>query len=128
MDSTQLTVARGDGVSIKVVATYPEAIAEQSIAVGDPYPLSGKAVYFTARNRFNEASTVTPVIAKTVGSGITIRSSPNGHIADIAIASVDTESLTQKKLFWDVRVKPSGQDPITIAEGTLGIVPNATRL
>lgn len=128
MDSTRLEVPRGDGVTIKVTAAYPDAVPEQNVDAGDPYPLSGKTLYFTARNRFNEASTVVPVFAKTTGSGITVRSDPNDHIADITIASDDTEDLAVKKLYWDFRSKAGSADPITLAEGVLVILPNATRI
>lgn len=121
-------MARGDGRVVQVTATYPEAVPQLDIEAGDPYPLNDKDVYFTARRKFGEAATVAPVIAKTKGSGIAVRSSPDEHIADISITSDDTEDLSLKKLYWDVRAKPVGQDPLTVAEGVLLIVPNATRL
>lgn len=123
-----LTMARGDRRTIKIVATYPEAIPEQSIVAGDPYPLTGKTVYFTARKKYKE--TIAPLIAKTslTSGGITVRANPNTHIADILLVSDDTESLTIEELNCDVRAEPSTGEPITIAEGTLTIRGNATRL
>ncbi len=130
MSDFQLLIARGDGRTIKIVATYPAAIPEQSIAAGAPYPLDNKTVYFTARKSYREAATVTPVIAKTnlTGGGIVVRVSPNTHIADVSITSANTENLTVNKLYCDVRAKASGGDPVTVAEGTLSIRANATRL
>lgn len=128
MEQTTIAIARGDGRIIEVTATYPIDIPLQGITAGDPYPLDDKTVYFTARNKYNEAATITPVIAKTSGSGITALAAPNNHIANITITSDDTEDLTQKKLFWDLRAKPTGQDPITLAEGPFVIGPNSTRI
>ncbi len=125
-----LTMARGDGRTIKIVATYPEAIPEQNIAVGDPYSLAGKTVYFTARKAYKEKITTLPLIAKTslASGGITVRATPNTHIADIVLVSDDTEALTVSVLNFDVRAQVAGGEPITIAEGTLTIRGNATRL
>jgi hypothetical protein len=128
MEQTTIEIARGDGRVIEVTATWPIDIPVQNITAGDPYPLDSGTTYFTARNKYNEATTITPVIAKTTGSGITVRAAPNNHIADVTITSADTENLTQKRLFWDVRHKPTGQDPLTLAEGVFRIDPNSTRI
>ncbi len=120
-------MARGDTHTIKITATFPEAIPEQSIAAGASFPLSGKTVYFTAKRSYQDTDDTIVVFKKTTTSGITVRANPNQHIADVAIAKVDTESLYGgTTLYCDCRVK-DGTNIWTVAKGTITITDNATR-
>lgn len=120
---------RGDGRTIKITATYREAIPEQNIGVGDPFPLNDKTVYFTAKRKYSEPDDTTAIFKKTTGGGgITVRSSPNNHIADVSVVKADTEALERATtLACDCRAKAAGADPITVAKGTLTVSLNATR-
>lgn len=124
-----LQMARGDTRTIKITATYPAAIPEQNIAAGDPFPLNDKTVYFTARlKQFAAPDTQIAFAKRTGGQGITVRSSPNNHIADVAIATADTEGYAAStNLAADCRTKDGSGNLWTVWRGTITIGANATR-
>ena len=118
-------IYRGDDRTIRITATYPEAIPEQGIEVDDPYPLDGVDLYFTAKYKtsFPDADAV---FQKTSDDGITVRDSPNEHIADIQITAEDTEAMVKgKTLVCDVQVM--GPQTWTIWKGYLPVYEDVTR-
>jgi hypothetical protein len=119
-------IYRGDDRAITVTATYPEAIPEQDIEAGDPYPLDGVTLYFTAKytTKFSDEEAV---FQKTSEDGITVRAAPNDHIADIQIAAEDTEGMAKgKTLVCDVQAM--GTQTWTIWKGLLPVYEDVTRV
>jgi hypothetical protein len=119
-------IHRGDDRTIKVTATYPEAIPEQDIEAGDPYPLDGVPLYFTAKYKTTDED-VDAVFQKTSTAGaIVARAAPDNHICDIEIAAEDTEGMEKgKDLICDVQVM--GTQTWTIWKGILPIFDDVTR-
>jgi hypothetical protein len=118
-------IYRGDDRTIRITATYPEAIPEQDIEADDPYPLDGVDLYFTAKYK-TSASDEDAVFQKTSDDGITVRASPNEHIADIQITAEDTEAMVKgKTLVCDVQVM--GPQTWTIWKGLLPVYEDVTR-
>ena len=118
-------IYRGDDRTIRITATYPEAIPEQGIEVDDPYPLDGVDLFFTAKYKTSFADE-DAVFQKTSDDGITVRDSPNEHIADIQITAEDTEAMVKgKTLVCDVQVM--GAQTWTIWKGYLPVYEDVTR-
>lgn len=124
-----LEMDRGDGRTITITATYPEAIPAEGIAVGDPLPLGGKAVYFTAKASLVQDDDSGALFKKTTSDGITVRADPNDHICDIVLQEPDTEGVRVTKEFYcDCRVLDATVgSPWTVAKGMLKVRENVTR-
>lgn len=123
-----LEMDRGDTRTIVVTATYPEAIPEQTIAVGDPLPLGDKTVYFTAKPSLTADDDSLALFKKTTGTGITVRSDPDDNICDVEIDTADTESVKNTKTFYcDCRVADGVGNLWTVAKGKLAVGENITR-
>jgi hypothetical protein len=122
---TLAPIYRGDDRTIKITATYPEAIPDQDIEAGDPYPLGGLTLYFTAK--FTAASVDEDALfQKTSTDGITVRASPNDHIADVEITAEDTEMMEEgSTLICDVQAM--GAQTWTIWKGYLPVYEDVTR-
>ena len=118
-------IHRGDDRTIRITATYPEAIPEQGIEVDDPYPLDGADLYFTAKYKTRDLD-AEAVFQKTSDDGITVREPPNEHICDVQIAAEDTEGMERgKTLVCDVQVM--GPQTWTIWKGYLPVYEDVTR-
>lgn len=120
-------ITRGDGRTLTITATYPEAIPGQNIAAGNPYPLTGKTIWFTAKRRISDAD-ADAVISKKTGAGIEVLAGQTNK-ARITINATDTDDLPDQTvtLACDVQVKEPGKDPWTVAEGRLRVRPDVTR-
>lgn len=123
------SMTRGDDRTIKITATYPEAIPESGIAAGDPYPLGDKQIWFTAKYRTRGVPDSDAVFQKTsdlAPGGITVRANPNDHIADVDIDPEDTADMPKAAtLICDVQAK--GAATWTVWKGYLPIVEDVTR-
>lgn len=118
-------IYRGDDRTIKITATYPEAIPDQDIEAGDPFSLDGLELFFTAKHKTVETD-AEAVFQKTSEDGITVREAPNNHIADIQIAAEDTETMEKgKTLICDVQAM--GSQTWTIWKGYLPVYDDVTR-
>lgn len=128
MDDFSLNLKRGDDRVLVLTATYPEAIPEQEIQAGDVFSLAGKDIWVTAKRNIHD-SDIDAVFQKTVGDGITLRPSPNEHIADVSIDAADTVDLPYGDitLICDAQVKTQDDKTWTIASGTILVSPDITR-
>ena len=123
---TRDPIYRGDDRTIRITATYPEAIPEQGIEVDDPYPLDGVDLYFTAKYKmsFPDADAV---FQKTSDDGITVRDSPNEHIADIQYNRRGHRGYGQGQAAADVSRQVMGPQTWTIWKGYLPVYEDVTR-
>jgi hypothetical protein len=115
-------IKRGDDRSLTITATYPADHAN----AGDPYDLTGdKVVWFTAKRHLSDADE-DAVILKETGEGISVLSPTN--TARVQIDAADTVGLPDQEIVlqFDVQVK-DGTEVITIADGTLSVLPDVTR-
>lgn len=119
-----LEMTRGDDRILKLTATWPEALPP-SIAQGDPYDLSGKALWFTAKLRKTDAD-ANAVFQKTHLSGISVNPQKSNE-ARIEIKGSDTASLTKDAVLeCDAQVK-DGEKVFTVASGKLRVKTDVTR-
>jgi len=108
---------RGDDREIVIEAVYPEDVPGEGITAGDPYPLAGATVWFTAES-------LRAAIAKKSGAGI----ATSGNIATISIDATDTDNLPGRADFeWDVQIRTAGGKIHTMAKGNLTVMPDITR-
>lgn len=128
MSDFSLQLKHGDDRVLILTATYPEAISEQDIAAGDPFPLTNKELWVTAK-RSERDSDEDAVFQKTTADGITIRANPNEHIAEVAIDAADTASLPYGTitLVCDAQVKTEDDKTWTMASGKIVVSPDVTR-
>ncbi len=117
-------MTRGDTRKIRIIATWPVAVPEAGIAAGDPFPLEGLTLRFTARRKIKDE---TPQFAKSNGAGITA----TGNVAEILILPADTVSLMIKEtvnLVCDLEVTTAAGEVWTIWSGELPVRPDVTRM
>jgi hypothetical protein len=123
------TFARGDDRTLRGTATYPEAIPEQDIEAGDPYPLTGLSVWFTAKHDFSDADEDAVIYATSApGGGITVRPAPDAHVFDVEINGEDTQDLPNRDvvLHCGAQVRTGSGQVWTIARGIIVIEPDPT--
>lgn len=112
-----MEMTRGDDRKIVMEAVYPEDVVEAGVAAGDPYPLDGATVWFTAESPQS-------TIAKKSGAGI----ETSGNLATILIDATDTESLAGPTTYqWDFQIRTAGGKIHTLAKGSLVVRPDITR-
>lgn len=128
MADFDLEIRRGDDRVIVVTATYPEAIPDQDVEQGDPYPLTGKDMWVTGKLGLLDDD-AEAVFQKTNGAGITVRGSPEEHIAEVRLIAADTADLpgSETHLVCDAQVKTEDNEIWTIAFGTLTVLPDVTQ-
>lgn len=108
--SFELTMRRGDERVIEVAVTLN----------GNAQSLAGKGLTFTAKRSFGGAS----VFTKTIGSGITVTNAAAGF-ASILISPSDTSGFAdQVGLVCDLQMDNNPGSPVTIASGTLTVLPD----
>jgi hypothetical protein len=129
MPDFYLVMTRGDDRVATVTAAFPEAIPAQDVAAGDPYPLVGKTVWFTAKRRASDADADAVFQKKTGGGGITVRPSPDEHVAEVEIDAADTAGVSSsgETLFCDVQTKNEDGKVWTVARGHLEVSSDLTR-
>lgn len=126
-------IKRGDGRTFVLVATYPFSIPGEDIQEGDPFPLNGKTVWFTAKRHFDDDDSEA-VIAKKTGEGIEVLPLEAGQTvqnrARITVEPEDTLSLPVRpiKLECDVQVQIGEGDPFTVLEGLIHVKPRAMQV
>jgi hypothetical protein len=114
------TMKRGNDRTLRITAYYPEDVPEVDALEGDPMPLTGRALWFTAKIEKDDPDP--GVFQKTDIAGITPRDAPANNVADVEIARADTLSLTEDAtLYCDVQVRTADNKIHTIAEGTLTV-------
>jgi hypothetical protein len=118
VSSFELDRARGDTVKLLVTATRDDS----------PIDISTSTVYFTAKTSRDLADDATGVIQKVSSAGIEVLDGPSGQ-ALVTIDPEDTEALVQKtKYFCDVQLVEADGTVTTIAEGTLVMHLDVTRI
>jgi hypothetical protein len=116
------TIRRGDTRTFTATATYPPGHPQ----AGQPYPLTGKILYFTAKRSMDEPDSAA-FFMKQVDDGIQVLAPPNDHKARITVNGSDTARLTGERVFvCDLQVIDAGE-PLTLAFGQLRIRPDITR-
>lgn len=117
---------RGDDRVLRVTATYPEDIPP-TIVAGDPYPLKGKMVFFTAKRTVVEPD-ADAIIRKQTGAGIEVDAT-NTNIARVVIDKADTVVLGTREvsLVCDVQVVNESGKTFTVADGYLAVAPDVTQ-
>jgi len=124
----ELEFTAGNDRVATVTCAYPFAIPEQGIEAGDPMPVTGLAMWFTAKH--NEADPDPGVFQKTsgVGEGISARPPPNNHVAEVAFDRSDTLQFIDNgaTLHCDVAVMTADNNLWTVAEGSLTLLPAVT--
>lgn len=124
---SNLTMYRGNDRRILATATYPEDIPDEEITAGDPFPLTGKTVWFTVKKQYSDIDE-DALFQKSTEDGITIRAEPNDNIAEITIDRADTEGIYQDSIFhYDLQTKNEDDKVWTIAEGQLTVEASVTR-
>ncbi len=112
-----ITMFRGDTAKFKIKLTRAGAVEN----------LAGtQNIWFTAKRKFDDTY-AQAIIAKFIGSGITITDTTGG-IADLKISPTDTSSLEPSRvtLVYDVQYKDSALDLWTVASGKMFIVPDVS--
>lgn len=128
MTGEPLKLYRGNDRRILAVATYPEDIPDEDITAGDPFPLSGKTVWFTVKRLYSDIDEDALFQKSTEDNGITIRADPDNNVAEITIDRADTEGIYQDSTFhYDLQTKNEDEKVWTIAEGTLTVEASVTR-
>jgi hypothetical protein len=113
-------IPRGEGKTLRVTTFYPEWHEN----AGEPYPLGGNTVWFTAKRSRSDPDDKAIFRKKNDGGGIGI----SGNVAVVELDAASTLGLTREvKLQCDVQVKEPGRDPWTISEGVLVVHPDVTR-
>ena len=113
-------IPRGEGKILRVTCYYPEWHED----AGQPYPLGGKTVWFTAKRSRSDPDERAIFRKKNDGGGIEVQS----NIALVELDAASTIGLTREvKLECDVQVKEPGRDPWTVAEGVITVYPDVTR-
>ena len=123
----ELSMTRGDSRTLRVMATWPEDVPEAGATEGDPFPLSGKLLIFTAKTstRLPDDDATFQKRSDGASPGIVVGSPTN--TAAIEIETADTDSLEQAKtLVCDLQVI-DGTDIWTVASGTLRVNVDVTR-
>lgn len=88
--------------------TYDLALTDPT---GDPLPLGGASVWFTAKRRPTDADE-DAIIDKAIGSGITVIGDPAEGNLRLELEPADTEDLAAgiQTLYYDVQTKdPAGR-------------------
>ena len=120
MEEFNERMTRGNDRVLIVRASYPEAIPDKNIVKGDPYPLADRDVRFYAMRSW--AADAEGFFEKSSGAsgGITVRSPPRDHEAEVEIARADTLDFeNDTTLFCRVDVLTAANDWWTIAKGSI---------
>lgn len=114
--SVNLTVKRGDTSSFSLAVTQSGAV----------YNLTGASIRFTAKWNYTDADG-SAVFTRTIGSGITIVSAPNGT-ATITFSAANTSSLPAYpvSLYYDVQVTDGSSNIFTVVDGILNVNPDVS--
>ena len=110
MDSTLLEVMRGD------TKTWTLYVEDDD---GNDIDISGYTVFFTAKNNINDSDD-DAVIKKT----ITSHTNPTAGETQIDLTSTDTAVVAN--LVFDIQVKKSTGEIVTITPGILSILQDIT--
>lgn len=111
----QLRQSRGDSVTHSIPLVWN----------GSAYTVpAGVNLLFTAKSLLTDAD-ASAKFQKTSGAGIT--ASTGATSASVEVVHVDTKSLTEKVLFWDIQAQESGGAIKTVAQGTLALDQDVTR-
>src|SRR5215217_6370836 len=86
-------IYRGDDATLKVTASFPQDIPDQGILAGDPYPLTGKEVYFTAKRKIVQTDAEAQFQKSTLTGAIVVRDAPDDHICDVQVDGEDTADM-----------------------------------
>lgn len=125
--SNVLTLYRGNDRVILATATFPEAIVDQGIEAGDPFPLTGKTVWFTVKRLYSDTDEEA-LFQKSTEDGITIREAPDDNVAEITIDRADTADIYKDTEFhYDLQTKNEDGKVWTTAEGKLKVEASVTR-
>jgi hypothetical protein len=109
-------ITRGDDATLTVTIRDTE---------GDPYPLAGKTLWFTAKKKLSDPDEVA-VISKTTGEGIELLGGTGQAV--VRIDAADTANLPNKDttLHCDVQMLDGGK-VWTVVKDTLIVEPDVTR-
>lgn len=99
-----MTKAMIKGITVTITNTFYRDIDKTVIA-----DLTGAVVYFIVKNRPDDLDAAA-IFSKSIGIGITVPTPSNGK-ALVVIAASDTNSLTQKKVYYETFAK--------LADGTI---------
>lgn len=115
--STNFDIPRGDSRDIRVTVTDSET--------GDPLDLTGSTVFFTLKAEIdNDLADSSALIKKDVVS----HTDPTAGKTTIRLLPSETGALTPgEKYPYDIQVKLSGGDVMTIVSGKIRITADVTR-
>jgi hypothetical protein len=118
----------GDSRELEIETAWPEDVPSADAEAGDPYPLEGKTVWFTAK-KSRASPDADALIQKTSEAGGGIEVDPTDtNIAYVTIDSADTEGIsTSDGLYCDVQVKNEADKVFTVWEGRLPIDVDVTQ-
>lgn len=89
-------------------------------SMSPPTSVSGWTITFQVKDSLGGTSRIT----KTVGSGITVASTPKG-VLQVALSASDTSALTAQSYVWDLRRTNSGSNR-ELARGELRLAAGVT--
>jgi hypothetical protein len=116
----------GDSRELEIEAAWPEDVPSAGAEAGDPYPLEGKTVWFTAK-KSRASPDAEALIQKTTEDGIDVDPIDTNK-AYVTIDSADTEGIsTSDGLYCDVQVKNEAGNIFTVWEGRLPISVDVTQ-
>lgn len=118
MSDFAITAKRGDTIDLEVSITRP----------GGPVDLTSVDLWFTGKLRERDADD-DAVFQKTLGAGIAVVGDPVDGVALVTLDPADTDSLLrQTTLYCDVQLVETDGRVTTVADGTLTIELDVTRV
>ena len=114
---TYLSIPRGDDGILDVVVTDRDT--------GDPIDLTGAELTFMVKRDRRDAD-ADAILAKTVGSGITV-AAPTTGIAVVAIDAADTDAATPGACWWELQSVDVTSKVHTLASGRFVITADLVR-
>ena len=123
-------MTRGDDRTIEIVAAWPNAIPALGIAEGDPFPLDGKLLYFTAKFDRDQPDSAAVFQKNSTDNAddFDLRGDDN-EIVWLDVNHADTENMTEKAtLKCDLQATDLATSKVnTVWSGTLPIVLDTTQ-
>lgn len=93
----------------------------------NPVPLGGCQLWWTVK-KSNDDDDSGAIWQKTIGNGITVDNNGTGQFKLGPLAAADTKSLPNRVTgyVWDIQLEDLAGNVITVAKGTLLVLPETT--
>jgi hypothetical protein len=120
-------IKSGDDRVVQITTTWPHDVPSAGAEAGDPYPLDGKTIWFTAKRNMTDLD-VDAVFQKTTetGGGIEVDATDT-NIAYVTIDSSDTANIESSGLYCDLQVKNEAGKVFTVWDGLLPVLADVTQ-